>query len=116
MPGGALAPVSAFGRPEHGVFALVRCFASRRNSIHPLRSPEIRALRQIQRDYADTSYTFVSERKAPLSTRSIRHIIARAGELAGIPFQVHPHQRSTYVQIVVLTGLAPQRREATLPQ
>ena len=62
------------------------------DSIHPLRSPEIRALRQIQRDYSDTSYVFVSERKAPLSTRSIRHIIARAGELAGIPFQVHPHQ------------------------
>ena len=63
-----------------------------RDSIHPLRSPELRALRQIQRDYTDTSYVFVSERKAPLSTRSIRHIIARAGELAGIPFQVHPHQ------------------------
>ncbi len=63
-----------------------------RDSIHPLRSPEIRALRQIQRDYADTSYVFVSERKAPLSTRSIRHIIARAGELAGLPFLVHPHQ------------------------
>ena len=63
-----------------------------RDSIHPLRSPEIRALRQIQRDYSDTSYVFVSERKAPLSTRSIRHIIARAGELAEIPFQVHPHQ------------------------
>ena len=30
-----------------------------RDSIHPLRSPEIRALRQIQRDYADTSYVFV---------------------------------------------------------
>ncbi|GAB4553962.1 MAG: tyrosine-type recombinase/integrase [Pleurocapsa sp.] len=63
-----------------------------RDSIHPLRSPEIRVLRQIQRDYADTSYVFVSERKAPLSTRSIRHIIARAGELAGIPILVHPHQ------------------------
>ena len=63
-----------------------------RDSIHPLRSPELRALRQIQRDYTDTSYVFVSERKAPLSTRSIRHIIARAGELAGLPFQVHPHQ------------------------
>ena len=63
-----------------------------RDSIHPLRSPELRALRQIQRDYADTSYVFVSECKAPLSTRSVRHIIARAGELAGIPFQVHPHQ------------------------
>ena len=63
-----------------------------RDSIHPLRSPELRALRQMQRDYTDTSYVFVSERKAPLSTRSVRHIIARAGELAGIPFQVHPHQ------------------------
>jgi site-specific recombinase XerD len=63
-----------------------------RDSIHPLRSPELRALRQIQRDYADMSYVFVSERKAPLSTRSIRHIVARAGESAGIPFEVHPHQ------------------------
>ncbi|WP_144876420.1 tyrosine-type recombinase/integrase, partial [Hyella patelloides] len=63
-----------------------------RDSIHPLRSPELRALRQIQRDYTDTSYVFVSERKAPLSTRSVRHIIARAGELAGIPILVHPHQ------------------------
>jgi integrase len=63
-----------------------------RDSIHPLRSSELRALRQIQRDYADMSYVFVSERKAPLSTRSIRHIVARAGESAGIPFEVHPHQ------------------------
>ena len=63
-----------------------------RDSIHPLRSPELRALRQIHKDCADTSYVFVSERQAPLSTRSVRHIIARAGELAGIPFQVHPHQ------------------------
>ncbi|MEL6500914.1 MAG: tyrosine-type recombinase/integrase [Cyanobacteria bacterium J06623_1] len=62
------------------------------DSIHPLRSPELRALRQIKRDYADTSYVFVSERKAPLSTRSIRHIVARSGELAGLSFQVHPHQ------------------------
>ncbi|PSB11060.1 integrase [Pleurocapsa sp. CCALA 161] len=62
------------------------------DSIHPLRSPEIRALRQIQRDYTDTSYVFVSERKAALSTRSIRHIVARAGEIAGIPLLVHPHQ------------------------
>ena len=62
------------------------------DTIHPLRSPELRALRQIQRDYPETQYVFVSERKAPLSTRSIRQIIARAGELAGIAFPVHPHQ------------------------
>ncbi len=63
-----------------------------RDSIHPLRSAELRALRTLQRDYSDTSYVFISERKAPLSTRSIRHIIARAGKLADIPFKVHPHQ------------------------
>jgi site-specific recombinase XerD len=62
------------------------------DSIHPLRSPELRALRQIQRDYPDTNYVFVSERKTPLSTRSVRHILARTGELAGISFPVHPHQ------------------------
>lgn len=62
------------------------------DSVHPLRSPELRALRQLKRDYPETQYVFVSERKAPLSTRSVRHIIARAGKLAGIPFPVHPHQ------------------------
>ncbi len=62
------------------------------HSVHPLRSPELRALRQLKRDYPDTQYVFVSERKAPLSTRSIRHIVARAGRLAGIEGRVHPHQ------------------------
>ncbi|NER31315.1 MAG: tyrosine-type recombinase/integrase [Symploca sp. SIO1C4] len=63
-----------------------------RDSVHPLRSPELRALRQLRRDYPDSQYVFVSERKAPLSTRSLRYIIARAGTLAGINFPVHPHQ------------------------
>jgi len=62
------------------------------DSLQPLRSPELRALRALQRDYPDTPYVFVSERQTPLSTRSIRHLIARAGELAGLPFRVHPHQ------------------------
>lgn len=62
------------------------------DSIHPLRSPELRALRQIQRDYPETQYVFVSERKAPLSTRTIRHIVARAGEIAKLDEPVHPHQ------------------------
>jgi type 1 fimbriae regulatory protein FimE len=62
------------------------------HSVHPLRSPELRALRQLKRDYPDTQYVFVSERKAPLSTRLVRHIIARAGRLAGIEGKVHPHQ------------------------
>ena len=62
------------------------------DSTHPLRAPELRALRQIQRDSPETQYVFVSERQAPLSTRTIRHIVARAGEIAGLEEPVHPHQ------------------------
>ncbi len=53
------------------------------DTIHPLRSPELRALRQIQREYPDTQYVFVSERKAPLSTRSIRHISRQSRRTSG---------------------------------
>src|SRR2546428_8707638 len=59
---------------------------------HPLRSPQLRLLRELQRTYPDSPYVFVSERKAPLSPRSIRAIVARAGKLAGLPFVPHPHQ------------------------
>ena len=59
---------------------------------HPLRGPQLRLLRELQRTYLDSPYVFVSERKAPLSPRSIREIVARAGKLAGLPFGPHPHQ------------------------
>jgi type 1 fimbriae regulatory protein FimE len=59
---------------------------------HPLRGPQLRLLRELQRLYPDSPYVFVSERKAPLSPRSIREIVARAGKLAGLPFVPHPHQ------------------------
>jgi len=59
---------------------------------HPLRGPQLRLLRELQRTYLDSPYVFVSERKAPLSPRSIREIVARAGKLAGLPFVPHPHQ------------------------
>ena len=58
---------------------------------HPLRGPELRALRKLQRDYLETPYVFVSERKAPLTTSTVRKIVARAGEEAGLSFPVHPH-------------------------
>ena len=60
-------------------------------STHPLRGVELRALRQLKRDYPDSPYIFVSERKAPLTTRTVRHIVARAGENAEFEFTVHPH-------------------------
>lgn len=60
-------------------------------STHPLRGPELRALRKLQRDYPDTPYLFVTERKGPLTTSTVRKIIARAGEQAKIGLPVHPH-------------------------
>ena len=60
-------------------------------STHPLRGPEIRALRRLQRDYPDTPYLFVTERKGPLTASTVRKLITRAGEQAGLGFPVHPH-------------------------
>ena len=60
-------------------------------SSHPIRGPEIRALRRLNRDYPDTPYVFVTERKGPLMTSTVRKLIARAGEKAGTDFPVHPH-------------------------
>lgn len=58
---------------------------------HPLRGVELRALRQLQRDYPDSPYLFQSQWKQPLSGRSVRDITAKAGKAAGLPFPVHPH-------------------------
>jgi type 1 fimbriae regulatory protein FimB/type 1 fimbriae regulatory protein FimE len=60
-------------------------------STHPLGGPEIRALRRLQRDYPETPYVFVTERKGPLTDSNVRKIIARAGWNANIGFPAHHH-------------------------
>lgn len=65
-----------------------------RPSTHPLYSPQLRALRQLKRMASKehkSPYVFLSERLAPLTERSVRHIVARAGKQAELPFPVHPH-------------------------
>lgn len=61
-------------------------------SVHPLRGPEQRALRQLGRDYPESPYIFASERKGPIAAATVRKLVARAGVLAEIGFPVHPHQ------------------------
>jgi site-specific recombinase XerD len=34
---------------------------------------------------------FLSERAAPLTGRTIHHMVSRVGEAAALPFPVHPH-------------------------
>jgi type 1 fimbriae regulatory protein FimB/type 1 fimbriae regulatory protein FimE len=59
-------------------------------STHPLRGPELRALRRLQRDY-EGPYVFSTERGGPMTTSNVRKLVARGGALAGLPFPAHPH-------------------------
>lgn len=61
------------------------------SSTHPLRGRELRALRQLQREYPGSPYVFVSERGTVMAAATARGIIKRTGILAGLPLTVHPH-------------------------
>ena len=50
-------------------------------SVHPLRGPEIRALRKLFREYPDSPYVFSTERGGPMTAATARKIVARAGGL-----------------------------------
>jgi integrase len=61
-------------------------------STHPLRGPELRALRSWKRQQdAMAPYVFTSLRGGPLTTRTIHFVVSAAGKAAGIKFPVHPH-------------------------
>lgn len=75
---------------KHGLLYVVR-LKNGMASQHPLFGPELRALRQLQRDYPDTDYIFMSERGSPMTADTFRKIIARAGETAKLGMPIHPH-------------------------
>lgn len=60
--------------------------------IHPLTGDDVRALRRIRRDYPASPWIFTTERGGPLTTSTVRKLIARAGRNAGLAFPAHPHQ------------------------
>jgi len=60
-------------------------------SVQPIEGDELRALRELRRAYPGSAFVFSSERKGPLSRFTVNDIIERAGKLAKITFQVHPH-------------------------
>jgi type 1 fimbriae regulatory protein FimE len=61
------------------------------DSVHPLRGPELRALRRLQREYEGSAYVFMTERGGPMTADGVRKVIQRAGEEARLGFSVHPH-------------------------
>jgi integrase len=61
-------------------------------STHPLRGPELRALRSWRRQQDELApYLFTSLRGGPMTIRTIHYAVAQAGKRAGFRFPVHPH-------------------------
>jgi integrase len=61
-------------------------------STHPLRGPELRALRAWKREQPETApYVFTSLRGGPMTRRTVHQVVAESAEAAGIEFPVHPH-------------------------
>ena len=60
-------------------------------STHPLRGGELRALRELKRGYPGSRYLFVTERGGPMTPATVTKLLAHAGELARLPFPIHPH-------------------------
>jgi len=58
-------------------------------SVHPLRGPELRALRPLQ---GNSPYVFVTEGGTPVTTAWFLRMVQRTGRAAKLPFSVHPHQ------------------------
>jgi integrase len=61
-------------------------------STHPLRGPELRALRAWKREQGETMpYVFTSLRGGPMTRRTVHYVVAEAAKAGGIEFPVHPH-------------------------
>jgi type 1 fimbriae regulatory protein FimB/type 1 fimbriae regulatory protein FimE len=58
---------------------------------HPIRGDELRALRELQRQWPDSTYVFCTERGGPFTPDAVNRLIKRIGERAGLPFSVHVH-------------------------
>ncbi len=61
-------------------------------STHPLRGPELRAIRAWKSTQGGSSpYVFTSLRGGPMTRRTVHYVVAQAAKAAGMPFPVHPH-------------------------
>jgi site-specific recombinase XerD len=70
----------------------VRRVKNGRPSTQPLRGGEIRALRQLRRDWPVGQFVLQSERGGPWTAAGFRKTLAAIGAAAGFPWLVHPHQ------------------------
>jgi integrase len=69
----------------------VRRVKNGKPSVHPLRGDEIRALRELRRQFRDSGSVFTTERGGPFTPDAVNRLIKRIGERAGFIFPVHCH-------------------------
>jgi type 1 fimbriae regulatory protein FimB/type 1 fimbriae regulatory protein FimE len=63
-----------------------------RPSTQPLRGAEIRALRQLRRNWPEGQFVFQTERGGPMTAAGFRKTLAAIGSAAGFYWSIHPHQ------------------------
>jgi site-specific recombinase XerD len=61
------------------------------SATHYLNGSETRAVRALRRENDKSRFVFVSERGDVVMTRWFRNMVAKTGELAKLPFPLHPH-------------------------
>lgn len=60
-------------------------------SVHPLRGPELRALRRLKRESVESPYVFMTERQSPMTAAGFRRMLSRVGAMCTLDFPIHPH-------------------------
>ena len=69
----------------------VRRVKNGKPAAHPIRGDELRALRELHRQYPDSGYVFATERGGPFTPDAVNRLVKRIGERAGFDFKVHCH-------------------------
>ena len=69
----------------------VRRVKNGKPSVHPLRGDEIRALRELRRQFPESGFVFETERGGPFTTDAVNRLIKRIGARAGFAFPLHAH-------------------------
>jgi type 1 fimbriae regulatory protein FimB/type 1 fimbriae regulatory protein FimE len=60
-------------------------------SVHPLRGDEVRALRELRRQFPDSAFVFATERGGPFTPDAINRLVKLIGKRAKLPFPAHCH-------------------------
>ncbi len=69
----------------------VRRVKNGKPSVHPLRGDEIRASRELRRQFPDSGFVFPTERGGPFTPDAINRHVKRLAERTGFAFPVHVH-------------------------